>query len=135
MARLEEIVARLGEGTATLDETLKLFQEGTELAAFCDKKLTDAKLKSRAAVRAETTGEGGKMTRFEETKADYKRLVEGCRRPLCPVQTASSTASWTLCSTACWRVGSGFGLYWCWSFAASAAESLRQRSPLLRHWR
>ena len=45
MARLEEIVARLGEGTATLDETLKLFQEGTELAAFCDKKLTDANLK------------------------------------------------------------------------------------------
>ena len=45
MSRLEEIVARLGEGTATLDETLKLFQEGTELAAFCDKKLTDAKLK------------------------------------------------------------------------------------------
>ncbi len=36
MARLEEIVARLG-GHATLDETLKLFQEGTELAAFCDK--------------------------------------------------------------------------------------------------
>ena len=32
MARLEEIVARLGEGTATLDETLKLFQEGTELS-------------------------------------------------------------------------------------------------------
>lgn len=35
----------MGGGTATLDETLKLFQEGTELAAFCDKKLTDAKLK------------------------------------------------------------------------------------------
>lgn len=45
MARLEEIVAQLGEGSATLDETLKLFQEGTELAAFCDKKLSAAKLK------------------------------------------------------------------------------------------
>lgn len=45
ISRLEEIVLQLGEGTVTLDETLKLFQEGTQLAALCDKKLSDAKLK------------------------------------------------------------------------------------------
>ena len=45
ISRLEEIVLQLGEGTLTLDETLKLFQEGTQLAALCDKKLSDAKLK------------------------------------------------------------------------------------------
>lgn len=44
MDRLDEIVAELDKGEATLDESLKLFGEGAELLSLCEKKLGDAKL-------------------------------------------------------------------------------------------
>jgi exodeoxyribonuclease VII small subunit len=44
MLRLDEIVARLDGGEASLEESLALFGEGAELMAFCEKKLADAKL-------------------------------------------------------------------------------------------
>lgn len=43
--RLEEIVNLLEKNEATLDESMKLFEEGTNLAAFCNKKLSEAKQK------------------------------------------------------------------------------------------
>ncbi len=43
--RLEEIAAILEKNEASLDETIKLYEEGTELAAFCNKKLSEAKIK------------------------------------------------------------------------------------------
>ena len=43
--RLEEIVTLLEKNEATLDESMKLFEEGTKLAAICNKKLNDAKQK------------------------------------------------------------------------------------------
>ncbi len=43
--RLEEIVTLLEKTEATLDESMKLFEEGTKLAAICNKKLNDAKQK------------------------------------------------------------------------------------------
>ena len=42
MARLEEIVALLEGGNCTLDESLKLFEEGTKLTAFCSELLKNA---------------------------------------------------------------------------------------------
>jgi len=42
MKRLEELVERLGEGNLSLDESLKLFEEGMELCKFCHKKLDEA---------------------------------------------------------------------------------------------
>ncbi|MBD3385184.1 exodeoxyribonuclease VII small subunit [candidate division KSB1 bacterium] len=42
ITRLEEITLLLQEGTHSLDESLNLFEEGTELAAFCKAKLKDA---------------------------------------------------------------------------------------------
>jgi exodeoxyribonuclease VII small subunit len=44
MSRLDEIVARLDSGEASLEESLALFSEGAELMGFCEKKLADAKL-------------------------------------------------------------------------------------------
>lgn len=41
----EEIVTLLEKNEATLDESMKLFEEGTKLAAICNKKLNDAKQK------------------------------------------------------------------------------------------
>lgn len=44
MARLEQIVRSLEQGNVPLEESLKLFQEGTELVRSCGKLLDDAKL-------------------------------------------------------------------------------------------
>lgn len=43
--RLEEIVALLEKNEVTLDESMKLFEEGTKLTDICNKKLNDAKQK------------------------------------------------------------------------------------------
>lgn len=43
--RLEEIVSILNEPTTTLDDSLKLFEEGTKLTAICTQKLENAKAK------------------------------------------------------------------------------------------
>lgn len=39
MARLDEIISILENNKATLDESISLYQEGVELAAYCDAKL------------------------------------------------------------------------------------------------
>ena len=44
MARLEQIVRTLEKGDAPLEESLKLFQEGTQLVASCGKLLDEAEL-------------------------------------------------------------------------------------------
>ncbi len=40
--RLQEIVKILENGGLPLEETVKLFEEGAELAAFCNKELKNA---------------------------------------------------------------------------------------------
>lgn len=44
MQRLEVIVRSLERGDAPLEESLKLFQEGTELVRFCNQLLEKAQL-------------------------------------------------------------------------------------------
>ena len=44
MARLEQIVRAMERGDAPLEESLKLFQEGTELIRSCGKLLDEAEL-------------------------------------------------------------------------------------------
>ncbi|MGN1202085.1 MAG: exodeoxyribonuclease VII small subunit [Eubacterium sp.] len=43
--RLEEIVDALEKNEASLDESMKLFEEGTKLTAFCSAKLKEAEQK------------------------------------------------------------------------------------------
>ena len=43
MARLEQIVRAMERGDVALEESLKLFQEGTELVRSCQKLLDDAR--------------------------------------------------------------------------------------------
>ena len=43
LSRLEEIVNIIEEGELSLDDTVKLYKEGVELASLCGGKLTDAK--------------------------------------------------------------------------------------------
>ena len=44
MARLEQIVRAMERGDVALEESLKLFQEGTELVRSCSALLDDAEL-------------------------------------------------------------------------------------------
>ncbi len=45
MSRLEEIVSDLESGKCSLDQSLKLFEEGTKLTAFCTAQLKTAEQK------------------------------------------------------------------------------------------
>ncbi len=52
MQRLEQIVRMLERGDAPLDESLKLFQEGTQLVRTCGKMLDDAQLQIQKVMTA-----------------------------------------------------------------------------------
>lgn len=45
LARLNDTVSKLNSGKVSLDESIKLYQEGISLAAFCDKKLKEVEQK------------------------------------------------------------------------------------------
>ena len=61
MQRLEQIVRAMERGDVPLDESLKLFQEGTELVRTCGKMLDEAQLQIEKVVK----GPDGNPT-FEE---------------------------------------------------------------------
>jgi len=45
MLELSQVVERMESGEATLEESLKLFESGTNLASFCYQKLQNAEQK------------------------------------------------------------------------------------------
>ena len=45
VARLEEITDKLENGNLPLEDMMKLYEEGTQLAAVCAKSLEEAQLK------------------------------------------------------------------------------------------
>ena len=61
MERLEQIVRAMERGDVALDESLKLFTEGTELVRTCGKLLDEAELQVQKVVK----GADGNPT-FEE---------------------------------------------------------------------
>ena len=52
MGRLEQIVRAMERGDVPLEESLKLFQEGTELVQTCTKLLDDAQLQIKKVMPA-----------------------------------------------------------------------------------
>lgn len=52
MQRLEQIVRAMERGDVALEESLKLFQEGTELVRSCTKLLDDAQLQIQKVMTA-----------------------------------------------------------------------------------
>ena len=52
MQRLEQIVRAMERGDVALEESLKLFQEGTELVRSCGKLLDDAQLQVQKVMTA-----------------------------------------------------------------------------------
>lgn len=63
MQRLEQIVRAMEHGDVALEESLKLFQEGTDLVQICGKLLDNAELQ----VKKVMTGPDGSPV-FEEFK-------------------------------------------------------------------
>ncbi|MGM9602886.1 MAG: exodeoxyribonuclease VII small subunit [Faecousia sp.] len=56
MKRLEEIVRAMERGDVALEESLKMFQEGTELIRTCSQLLDDAELQvKKVMARADGT--------------------------------------------------------------------------------
>lgn len=53
MQRLEQIVRAMERGDVPLDESLKLFQEGTELVRSCEKLLSEAQLQIEKVMTAQ----------------------------------------------------------------------------------
>ena len=52
MARLEQIVRAMERGDVALEESLKLFQEGTDLVRNCQKLLDEAQLQIKKIMAA-----------------------------------------------------------------------------------
>ena len=52
MARLEQIVRAMERGDVALEESLKLFQEGTELVRSCNELLDNAQLQVKMIMTA-----------------------------------------------------------------------------------
>ena len=52
MGRLEQIVRAMERGDVPLEESLKLFREGTELVQTCTKLLDDAQLQIKKVMTA-----------------------------------------------------------------------------------
>jgi exodeoxyribonuclease VII small subunit len=55
MTRLEEITEQLEAGTPKLEEAIKLYTEGLEIARYCHEKLAEAEAKIR--IIAEKNGQ------------------------------------------------------------------------------
>lgn len=67
LKRLEEIVQMLEEGDLSLDESLKLFEEGIEISRFCTKKLSEAEKKVEKLIKI---GQEFKTEKFEIEQGD-----------------------------------------------------------------
>ncbi|MCS7263497.1 MAG: exodeoxyribonuclease VII small subunit [Armatimonadetes bacterium] len=63
MARLEEIVKLLESGELSLDETVRLYEEGQRLRQFCEQKLNEAEKR----IKMVTVADDGtiKVSEFE----------------------------------------------------------------------
>jgi exodeoxyribonuclease VII small subunit len=58
LKRLEEIVLKLENGNAKLDESLSLYEEGVRLTALCNKMIEDAENR----IKILSKDESGKIT-------------------------------------------------------------------------
>lgn len=54
--RLEEIVARMETGDLSLDDSLKLFEEGVKLSRDCNAELNEAEQKVRLLLSVDSSG-------------------------------------------------------------------------------
>lgn len=63
--RLEEIIAKLEDEKLSLDESVKLYEEGMKLVVKCNKELSDAERK----IKILTRGEDGELSETQITES------------------------------------------------------------------
>lgn len=51
MKKIEEIVSKLENQTASLEETVELYKEGTELSVLCNKMIDEAEQKIKVLAK------------------------------------------------------------------------------------
>ncbi len=69
MERLSEIVRLLDDGKLSLDDSVKLFEEGASLAKFCDGCLKNAEMK---IVRLQEMSEDGQENESETNRKNSR---------------------------------------------------------------
>ncbi len=74
MNRLEQIVSVLESGRCSLDESMKLFEEGAKLTDFCQKSLQAAEQKIIKLTSAEN-GEEAQLTVPEDTQQSMGEML------------------------------------------------------------
>ena len=57
LTRLEEIVGQMEKGEISLEDSLKLFEEGVKLSRECHQKLNDAESKVKLLVSIDNEGQ------------------------------------------------------------------------------
>lgn len=57
LTRLEEIVQKMEKGELSLDDSLKLFEEGVKLSRECHSQLSEAELKVKKLVSISAAGD------------------------------------------------------------------------------
>ena len=70
LERIEEIVEALEQGDVSLDDSLKLYEEGQSLIKFCREKLTKVEEKVKELVRTEKGELKLKDTRIEKSEEE-----------------------------------------------------------------
>lgn len=63
--RLEEIVGELEEGELSLDDSLKIFEEGIKVSRFCSKKLDEVERKIEILMKTESGKKKAKPFKIE----------------------------------------------------------------------
>ena len=66
MARLEEIVHALEAGNLSLEDSLRVFEEGTGLLRLCTRRLEEAERRIEILMQDETGGTRAEPFRWEE---------------------------------------------------------------------
>lgn len=67
LSRLEEIVQKMEKGEISLDESLKLFEEGVSLSRECQKELTNAEAQVQKLIGVNALGEPS-LKAFDENE-------------------------------------------------------------------
>jgi exodeoxyribonuclease VII small subunit len=57
LSRLEEVVEKMEDGDISLDESLKLFEEGVKLSKECNAELTQAEQKVKQLLGVDENGQ------------------------------------------------------------------------------
>lgn len=57
LTRLEEIVAKMESGDLTLEDSLKIFEEGVKLSRECNQQLTQAEQKVKLLLAVDGNGQ------------------------------------------------------------------------------